>query len=184
MWERSKGDSTTFLRFCFSFSLEHNFFFVYLTYSPKCMSTNFFTLSLKIFKYWLIFAIRNIRLKTGTNFYQVKVIAIMKNYDQPVKINHNLNWTYISDHRYRTVIIVGSGSGKSNKLLNFIKNQRPDIDKTNLYVKDLLESKYQLLINLREKTDIKKNKKSKHIVFKRIFNFRISGFIVSGFRVA
>ena len=108
----------------------------------------------------------------------------MKNYDQPVKINHNLNWTYISDHRYRILIIVGSGSGKSNKLLNFIKNQRPDIDKTNLYVKDLLESKYQLLINLREKTEIKKNKKSKHIVFKRIFNFRISGFIVSGFRVS
>ena len=32
-------------------------------------------------------------------------------------------------------------------LLNLIKNQLPDIDKVYLYVKDQLESKYQLLIN-------------------------------------
>ena len=80
----------------------------------------------------------------------------MKNYNQPVKINHNLNWTYIPDHCYRILIIGGSGSGKTNQLLNFILNQRPDIDQINLYVKDLLESKYQLLINLREKIEIKK----------------------------
>ena len=42
-------------------------------------------------------------------------------------------------------------SGKTNVLLNLIKNQRPDIDKIYLYVKDLFKSKYQLLVNRREK---------------------------------
>ena len=41
-------------------------------------------------------------------------------------------------------------------LLNLIKLQRPDIDKIYLYVKDPFESKYQLLINGREKVEIKK----------------------------
>ena len=41
-------------------------------------------------------------------------------------------------------------------LLNLIKNQRPDIDKIYLYVKDPFESRYQLLINGREKVVIKK----------------------------
>ena len=35
-------------------------------------------------------------------------------------------------------------------LLNIIKDQRPDVDKIYLYVKDLFESKYQLFINGRE----------------------------------
>ena len=39
-------------------------------------------------------------------------------------------------------------------LLNLIKYQRPDIDKIYLYVKDPFESKYQLLINGREKVGI------------------------------
>ena len=88
---------------------------------------------------------RNITLITGAKFYQIKVITMMKNCDQPVEISHNLNRTYIPDHRYRILIIGGLGSVKTNMLLNFIKNQRPDIDQINLYVKDLLESKYQLL---------------------------------------
>ena len=41
-------------------------------------------------------------------------------------------------------------------LLNSIKNQRPDIDKVFLYVKDPFKSKCQLLINGREKVGIKK----------------------------
>ena len=61
---------------------------------------------------------------------------MMKNYDQSVEINHNLNWPYIPDHPYRILIIGGSGSGKTNGLLNLIKNQQPDIDKIYLYVKD------------------------------------------------
>ena len=74
---------------------------------------------------------------------------MMKNYDQSVEINHNPNWPYISDHPYRILIIGGSGSGKTNVLLNLIKHQRPDIDKMCLYVKDPSKSKYQLLFNVR-----------------------------------
>ena len=59
----------------------------------------------------------------------------MKNYDQSVKINHNLNWPYIPDHPYRILIIGGSGSGKTNVLLNLMKHQQPDIDKNYFYVK-------------------------------------------------
>ena len=40
--------------------------------------------------------------------------------------------------------------------MNLIKNQRPDIDKFYLYVNYPFESKYQLLINGREKVGIKK----------------------------
>ena len=53
----------------------------------------------------------------------------MKNYDQLVKINHNPTRPYISDHPYMIVIVSGSGSAKTNVLLNLLKKQRPDIDK-------------------------------------------------------
>ena len=53
----------------------------------------------------------------------------MENYDQSVKINHNTNWLYIPDHTYRILIIGGSGSRKTNVILNLIKHQRPDIGK-------------------------------------------------------
>ena len=46
-----------------------------------------------------------------------------KNYAQSVKICHNPNWPYIPDHPHRILIIGGSGSGKTNVLLNLIKNQ-------------------------------------------------------------
>ena len=59
---------------------------------------------------------------------------MMKNYDQSVEINHNSNWPYISDKPDRTLIIYGSGSGKTNILLNLIKHQRPDIDKIYLFI--------------------------------------------------
>ena len=39
-------------------------------------------------------------------------------------------------------------------LFNLIKHQRPDIDKIYLFVKDPFESKYQFLINGREKVGI------------------------------
>ena len=42
-----------------------------------------------------------------------------------------------------------SGSGKTNALLNLLKNQ-PDIDKIYLYAKDPDKAKYQYLINKRE----------------------------------
>ena len=46
------------------------------------------------------------------------------------------------------LIIGGSGSGKTNALLNLIKEQDSDnlIDKIYLYAKDLNEPKYQFLV--------------------------------------
>ena len=43
------------------------------------------------------------------------------------KTEHNLKWPYIPDHPYR-IIIGGSGSGKTNALLNLANNEL-DIDK-------------------------------------------------------
>ena len=50
---------------------------------------------------------------------------------------HNKKWPFIQDHLYRILIIGGSGSGKTNALLNLIKEQN-DIDKIYLYAKDLM----------------------------------------------
>ena len=60
-------------------------------------------------------------------------------------------WPYISDHPYpyRMLIIGGSGSGKTNFLLNVIENQ-PDIDKIYLDAKNPYEAKYRYSINKRE----------------------------------
>ena len=55
---------------------------------------------------------------------------------------HNKNWPYVLDYPYRILIIGGSGSEKTNLLLNLIENQ-PDIDKEYLYSKDPYEAKYQ-----------------------------------------
>ena len=51
------------------------------------------------------------------------------------------------------LIIGGSGSEKTNALLNLIKEQDIDVltDKIYLYAKDLNEPKYQLLIKKRDK---------------------------------
>ena len=77
-----------------------------------------------------------------------------------MEINHNSNWPYIPHHSYRILIICSSGSGRTNLLGNLLNNQRPDIDKIYLYVKDALKSKYQLLIDEREKVGIKRLKNS------------------------
>ena len=70
------------------------------------------------------------------------------------KTQHNSKRLYFPDHPYRILIIGGSGSAKTNALLNLINNQ-PDIDKIYLYAKDLYEDKYQFLINKRESTGLK-----------------------------
>ena len=57
------------------------------------------------------------------------------------KTEQNPNWPYISQYPYRILIIGGSGSGKTNALLNLINNQ-PDIDQISLYAKDPYEAKY------------------------------------------
>ena len=74
-------------------------------------------------------------------------------YTNENKIEHNSKWPYIPDHPYRILIIGGSGSGKTNALLHLINNQ-PDIDKIYLYAKGPYETKYQYLINKREKVGL------------------------------
>ena len=37
----------------------------------------------------------------------------MKNYNGSAEINHSPNWSYITDHPYRILIIGGLGSGKT-----------------------------------------------------------------------
>ena len=81
----------------------------------------------------------------------------MINFDEYANENkkeHNPNWPYIPDHPYRILIIGGSGTGKTNALLNLINNQS-DIDKIYLYAKDPYEDKYQYLINNRESVGLK-----------------------------
>ena len=53
------------------------------------------------------------------------------------------------------MILSGSGSGKTNALLNLI-SQQDDIDKVYLYAKDLNEAKYEFLIKKREDAGIKR----------------------------
>ena len=62
--------------------------------------------------------------------------------------------SYIPDHPYRVLIIGGSGSGKTNALLNLI-NEQNDIDKIYLYARDLSEPKYEYLIKKCEDAGIK-----------------------------
>ena len=75
-------------------------------------------------------------------------------YTNENKTKHKPNWPYIPDHPYRTLMIGGSGSGKTNALLNLINNQ-PDIYKIYLYAKHPYEAKYQFLVNKRERTGLK-----------------------------
>ena len=64
-------------------------------------------------------------------------------------IEHNEKWPYIPDHPYRILIIGGSGSGKTNALINLI-NEQNDVDKIYVYARDLNEPKYEYLIKKRE----------------------------------
>ena len=75
----------------------------------------------------------------------------MINFDDYVhenKTEHNKNWPCIPNHSYRTLIVGGSGSGKTNLILGLIEKQ-PDIGKIYFYAKDPYEAKYQYLINKR-----------------------------------
>ena len=55
------------------------------------------------------------------------------------KTEHNPKWPYIPDHLHKISIIGGSGSGKTNALLN-LTNSQSDIEKIYLYVKDPYET--------------------------------------------
>ena len=58
---------------------------------------------------------------------------MVKNSDESVDINYNLNWSYVIDHPYSILITGASVSGNDNVLLNFVKHQRSDIDKNYIY---------------------------------------------------
>ena len=106
----------------------------------------------------------------------------MINFDEYTNENkkeHNLNWPHILDHPYRILIIGGSGTGKTNALLNLINNQQ-DIDKIYLYAKDPYEDKHQYLINKRKSVGLKHFNDPKafieysigiHSVYKNIDNY-------------
>ena len=108
----------------------------------------------------------------------------MINFDEYINENkrkHNPNWPHIPDHPYRILIIGGSGSVKTNALLNLINNQ-PDIDKIYLYVKDPYEDKYKFLINKRESIGLKHFNDPKafigysndmHYVYENINNYNL-----------
>ena len=64
---------------------------------------------------------------------------------------HNTNCPEIPNNPYRILIVGGSGSGKTNALVNLISHE-PDIDKNFLYAKDSFEAKYQFIINKRKST--------------------------------
>ena len=84
-------------------------------------------------------------------------------YTNENKKQHNSKWPNIPDHQYRILIIGGSGSGKTNALLNLINNQ-PNIDKLYLYAKYLYEAKYKFLINKRESIGLKHFNDSKAFI--------------------
>ena len=109
----------------------------------------------------------------------------MINFDEYTNENkkeRNLNWPRIPDHPYRILIIGGSGTGKTNALLNLINNQQ-DIDKIYLYVKDPYKDKYQYLTNKRESVGLKHFNDPKafieysndmHDVYKNIDNYNLN----------
>ena len=63
-------------------------------------------------------------LKNGINklAYGHKDIEMINidNYVNENKAEHNEKWPYIPDHPYRTIIVGGSGSGKTNAFINLI----------------------------------------------------------------
>ena len=62
---------------------------------------------------------------------------------------NNKKWPFIGYHPYRILIIGGSGSRKTNALVNLI-NEQDNIDKIYLYAKDLSEPKHEFLIKNRK----------------------------------
>ena len=109
----------------------------------------------------LILTLKSLTILFWINFkWNLKIYI----YDQSVEINHYPNSPYLPNHTYRILIIDDSESGKTNVLLNLIKNQRPYTDNIYSNVKDLFESKYQLFVDRREKVGIKKLKHSKAFI--------------------
>ena len=88
------------------------------------------------------------------HFYNVQKMPKFDEITNENNEDHNKKWPYILDHPCRIMITGGYGLGKTNGLLNLIKEQDSDlftaIEKIYLYAKDLTEPKHQLLIKKRE----------------------------------
>ena len=98
------------------------------------------------------------------------MLQMKKKKKKKKKIEHNSNWPYILDHPYRILITGGSGSGKTNALLNLIEYQNDCdnvIDKIYLYARDPYEVKYQLLINKGEEVGLDS------IILELLLNIRV-----------
>ena len=89
---------------------------------------------------------------------------MMNKYDESVKIIHNLHWAYIFKLPYKILVIGGSGSVKTNFLMNLTKYRQADFDKIYLYIKDVFESKYQLRTREERKQGLKNFKNSKAFI--------------------
>ena len=76
------------------------------------------------------------------------------NYVHENKAEHNEKWPYIPDHPYTVIINGGSGSRKTNALINLI-NEENDIGKIYLFEWDLSQPKYEYLIKKRQHAGIK-----------------------------
>ena len=70
----------------------------------------------------------------GFNFIFILIMINLHSITNEKNKEHNEKWPYIPDHSYRILIIGGSGSGKTNALLNLIND---GIDKIYLYAKNL-----------------------------------------------
>ena len=73
------------------------------------------------------------------------------------KKERNEKGPYIPDHPYRILRIGSSGSGKTDTLLNSIKEQHKNdvVDKIYLYARDLSKPKYEYLVKKRGNIGIK-----------------------------
>ena len=58
----------------------------------------------------------------GTNIHQIKVITMIENSNELVKVNHNPTWSYIPYYPYRILIICGLGLGKTNVLFILLRH--------------------------------------------------------------
>ena len=94
----------------------------------------------------------------GTNAFKVCESEMLSKYKwsilkiKQMKVKQKAIWN--GSFPYRKLIIGGSGSRKTNALLN-LKNNQPYIDKICLYAKDPYEAQYKFLINKRESTGSK-----------------------------
>ena len=59
----------------------------------------------------------------GSSTGKVCKIINFDDYTNENKTEHILKWPYIPDHPHRILTVGGSGSGKTNALLNLINNQ-------------------------------------------------------------